>query len=405
MQIDATAFNTLCFSRSFEALVVYLREPHVIDTTRKCLQRVHLLCTSRHGSPPAQGIPETVNVRVFLAGYMIAIRPTHVFEGMSPLAQSLYEATVPLVNAFEAITLAVVASGSFQLVDPALTAGFPEMLFTYLTRFRAWKIPDEAILTCRIRHALIALYEAQAHLPADEAHDSRLNTELRTQIARLRSKLRQIGGAEALERFDAERGTVTAAQLDNMGGSTVTAFASRMTNEQLAHELLLDPTFQLTGEDGEGATVIPHPIYSRIRASFHQAFWDSLIDDLRVAVPCFVRVARVLTEVRDGIAELAGQREADAIREIVDSDFIQDQAARGLYDWATAVRLLESIVGVIRRVQAPCRDADTSAKWDAIRASLDPLLPQTEQPGAFCRGLEFLLKRVNVLRLDAANAR
>ena len=351
-------------------------------------------------------------MRVFLAGYLIAIRPTHVFEGMSPLAQSVFDAAGPLVHALEAIARAVVASGSFQRVDPALTAGFSAMLFTYLRCFRAWKVPDEARLTCRIRHALIALYEAQAHLPADEAPDSRLSTELRTQIARLRSKLRQIAGAEALARFDAEHGTGTAAQLDTTlggggrGGLLNTAFATRMTNEQLAHELLLDPTFQLTGEDGEAAAIVPHPIYSRIRASFHQAFWDSLADDLRLAVPCFVRVARVLAEARDGIAELAGQREADAIREIVDTDFIQDQAARGLYDWATAVRLLESIVGVIRRVQAPCRDADTSAKWDAVRAGLeDPQLPQAEQPAAFCRGLEFLLKRVNVLRLDAANAR
>lgn len=136
-----------------------------------------------------------------------------------------------------------------------------------------------------------------------------------------------------------------------------------------------------------------------------QAFWDSLVDDLSITNPCYVRVSRVLVEVRDGLMDLSGQRDAGAIREIIDPEFIQEQASRGSYDWATAVRLIGAIVGVIQRIQAPCRDADTAAKWAAVQASLGPLVPPAEQPAAFCKALEFLLKRVNVLRIDAANAR
>jgi hypothetical protein len=257
--------------RSFEALVVHLRAPHIIDITRRFLQRVHLMCTFLHGSPPAQVAPETVNARVFLAGYMIAFRPSHVFEAMTPLAQSLFEVTVPLVTNLEAIARSIVASGSFQSVDRALTEGFTALLFNYLRCFRAWKVPDEARLTCRIRHALIALYQAEAHLPADEAPDSRLRTEFTAQITRLRLKLRQIGGAEALERFDAERGTIALARFDDFAGpATTAAFQARMTNEHLAHELLLDHAFQLSGDEGEGACLYSNPVFRRIRASFHQ---------------------------------------------------------------------------------------------------------------------------------------
>ncbi len=65
-----------------------------------------------------------------------------------------------------------------------------------------------------------------------------------------------------------------------------------------------------------------------------QAFWDSLADDLRLANPCFTRVVRVLLEVRDAIVDLAGSREADTIREIIDSDFLRVQAGcQAYYSW------------------------------------------------------------------------
>ena len=57
----------------FDEVVSYLREENVIAATKACPQRVHLLTTFRHGSPaPTVLIPEYVNVRVFLEGFMIA---------------------------------------------------------------------------------------------------------------------------------------------------------------------------------------------------------------------------------------------------------------------------------------------------------------------------------------------
>ena len=145
-------------------------------------------------------------------------------------------------------------------------------------------MPDEAKLTCRIKHALIALYQAEEHLPPAEPTDSKLRLEFRTQIDRLRTKLSQIAGPEALEQFDTQRragqpsgsgsgggppgggggggGSSAAAGVGGSGSGSSAGVGSgagaaglssgaypslpgRMTNEQLAHELLLDPTFQL----------------------------------------------------------------------------------------------------------------------------------------------------------------
>ena len=289
------------------------------------------------------------------------------------------------------------------------------MLFEYLKRFKAWKVPDEAKLTCRIKHALIALYQAEEHLPPDEPEDSKLKIEFRTQIERLRSKLQQIAGVDALNQFDEQRragripggsggegsGGGSGGGGSGGAGGAYAALPGRMTNEQLAHELLLDPTFQL---DESGGCSVENPVFHRIRESFHQAFWDSLVDDLRLATPCYVRVLRVLAEIRDGINDLAGSREAGSISEAVDLDFIKQQAEAGLYTWVNCLRLIGSIVEVIQRVQAPKRDEETKARWKLIDQGMHDASSE-EQPRAFCKALEFLLDRVNAMRIDAANAR
>jgi hypothetical protein len=408
-----------------------LREPKVIAVSKACLQRVHLMCTFRHGSPSRALAPENVNVRVFLAGFMIAYRPTHVFESMGALEHALLEATTPLLTTFDRICRILNEKHFFSEVPPDLTKDFSILLFEYLKRFKAWKVPDEAKLTCRIKHALIALYQAEDHLPADEPADSKLKLEFRTQIERLRSKLQQIAGAEALQKFDEDRlsgvlpgsngGGGGGGNDKGTGGGAYAALPGRMTNEQLAHELLLDPAFQL---DESGGCSVDNPVFHRIRESFHavsfpllsrtfphkvilrgpQAFWDSLVDDLRLATPCYVRVLRVLAEIRDGIKDLAGAREAGALDEAVDLDFIKQQAEAGLYDWTSCTKLVSSIVEIIQRIQAPKRDDETKAKWTEVSAAMQAATME-EHPRAFCKALEFLLDRVNAMRIDAANAR
>ena len=82
-------------------------------------------------------------------------------------------------------------------------------------------------------------------------------------------------------------------------GRGFSALPRRMTNEQLAHEVLIDPTFQL---DTYGSA--PGENYVKIRASFEEAYWKSLADDLRLPTPCYARISRTLVELRDGIHDM-----------------------------------------------------------------------------------------------------
>ncbi len=258
------------FCCSFEALVILLREKSIVKLARDCVQRIHLCCTFLHGSPRKALDPEHVNVRVVLAAYMIAGRPTHVFESMGALEQSLYESAIVLTNNLESLAKGIAHTGAFHLVKADLAESFPTVLFEYLKQFKAWKVPDEAKLVCRIKHALVALYQAREHLPHDEPDDSKLKIEFRTQIERLRSKLQQIGGVDALSQFDetCKNGSPAIPPGESGGGGGMySSLPGRMTNEQLAHELLMDPTFQLSDT---GGSECENPVFHRIRASFHQ---------------------------------------------------------------------------------------------------------------------------------------
>lgn len=383
---------------SFEALVIFLREKSTITAAKALLMRVHHVTTILHGTPP--NAVESVNVRVFLAMFMIAIRPTHVFEDINGLERALMDASHRLLGCFESIISQLLARNfTISNVDFTLRSSFAALLFDYLTKFKAWKVPDEGKLTCRIKHALIALYEAEKQLPPDEPEDSKLKVEFKTQIARLSDKLRQIAGVDVLNDFNAQRasGAVVAGVIRPVARCTPTSIRQAMSNQQLAHELLLDPAFQLD-EESPG----PMSCHRRIREEFNRAFWASLVDDLKCTPPCFFRIMRLLREFRDGLAAIGCR--AARIDEVLDLQLIQDRISANAFPWVDVIAMVSSIVAVIKSVQPPARNVDTSARSLVIRQQMEAA-EVVDQPSSFAKALEFLFSLLSSARIAAANAR
>eukprot|EP00291_Cryptomonas_curvata_P026132 CAMPEP_0172172484 /NCGR_PEP_ID=MMETSP1050-20130122/12474_1 /TAXON_ID=233186 /ORGANISM="Cryptomonas curvata, Strain CCAP979/52" /LENGTH=157 /DNA_ID=CAMNT_0012844033 /DNA_START=175 /DNA_END=645 /DNA_ORIENTATION=+ len=155
---------------SFDQLVAFLRDGGTVARCQTCLLRIHRLCTAP-ATPASQTGHEqsaaNLNVRVFLAAYMIALHPTHVFEAMGAVERDLTESAQRLLELFETILSAIrsrphCASGS---LPAAPTQAFLPALADYQRCFHAWKTPDAAKLVGRIQHALVALYHAALRLP------------------------------------------------------------------------------------------------------------------------------------------------------------------------------------------------------------------------------------------------
>ena len=137
------------------------------------------------------------------------------------------------------------------------------------------QVPDAQKLIARIKNCLIALYEVKNHLPPDEPEDSYLKIDVLKQIELQRSKFIHIAGVNALQQFDEElttMGLLLSSSKNNLSSSstfstTTTSFPERMTNEGLAHEIILNPAFQF-GDDGTYNFVCP--TIQRISESFHK---------------------------------------------------------------------------------------------------------------------------------------
>ena len=110
----------------------------------------------------------------------------------------------------------------------------------------------------------------------------------------------------------------------------------------------------------------------------------------------------MLGEIKEGVVDLAGSREGHSINEVVDIDFIKERVENDAFDWECCKALVGGTVDIIRRVQAPRRDAETNERWAGVQAAMATC---ADAPKAFCDALEFLLDRVNVMRIDAANLR
>jgi hypothetical protein len=393
--------SNLIFLVSFDKLVPFLREKATVSRTKACLERFHRLSNLVHKTTMSSSEnPERINVRIFVAAFMIVAHPKRVFERIGTLEGKLLESAKKVLDIFEKITRSTMP---MHRLHPELTRSLPVALFAYLRDFRAWKAPDEAKLVVRIKHALVALLMARERLPPDEPEDSQIKTEFRTQIRRLRDKVQQIAGPEALAKFDEEQGVArvdmaveSSAGSGSLREQAAAVISDRMTNEQLAHELLLDPTFQLSDRGTESDSA------ARVRKSFHQAFWDTLALDIGKSI--YVRVINVLIEVRNGIVDVASAAVATSCAEVLDLELIQQQIDAGMCNWDSCAGLIASVVALIRRAQSPRRDTETAERWAALQEEMS-VATDDLRPVVLCHGLEFLLDRVNALRIDAANTR
>jgi len=193
----------------FEGLSKLLRNTVVIKSMKLLLHRICVLTTAGTRFMPPGAETKNVNVRVFLAAFLMTSYPDNVFESVNQLETELIMCAHEMLAIFEALSTALRAPATAEAHRVAVhtALGFPLALHNYLKAFQAWKLPDEKKLTDRIAHALEALYAAEDQLgkqdtngnggaPVDEAA---LRAEFRGQQQRLRQKLTQIAGEKAVQ--------------------------------------------------------------------------------------------------------------------------------------------------------------------------------------------------------------
>ena len=297
-----------------------------------------------------QQIPGKIPVRRFLASFTIVLFKSRVFQHIGDTETALFESAVRLLERFE--------NGA--------TRDFCSVLAEYLEMFAVWKEADSTRVTTLIKHALLALYQAQSSI--DHA-DVALVARFTEQVERLRERFRIIAGIEALAAFEAEHGAA--------------ARVSAMGDERLVHALLFNPDFEM----GDDLCFAWEPkSMAQLRGMLSPSIWTGLAEDLANSRMQFL--VTVLTSIRNGIAEMK-PREARLIMAALNVDRMKELARTGLFGWDARVRVVETVVEIIRRTQSPRRDADFVAAY--VRAE------------SLRNVLELLAKQVNLMRVDEMN--
>ena len=180
----------------FELIGPFLRLPTLIDATTDL---INFICRTEriHGPVP---LPVNINPRVFLAAYMIELFPREVFDDSpNPLVDPLKVSANSILTKFEAIMHTIASLQGKLQWSRHIADGFSPLLNDYLLKFRAWKVPDEALHCEKIINALYTLRfsQKQLEIPPLNPLDEATRIEFRIQIQRLTQKLAQIGGPTA----------------------------------------------------------------------------------------------------------------------------------------------------------------------------------------------------------------
>lgn len=200
-------FNTLQLSPAevgalgFGTIIPHVRKMATNLHFKLLIQRILKVSTSLY--PPAgTAVHVPMSIRIFTAAYLIVYYPTHVFESMGETEEAAKRTATALLECLNAITEQFAIHLSWPAVPRELLQSFPALLNAYEQAFSAWKTPDMAKLTNRIKHALVALFTAELFIQRSTEDNTARSLEVRTHTQRLRQKLAQIGGQAALTEFD-----------------------------------------------------------------------------------------------------------------------------------------------------------------------------------------------------------
>ena len=388
----------LYFFFSFETLTVDLRNKRLIRQIRDMIQHIHARAYLRHHTVPDVA-PLTVSARIIAAAFMIYLHSGKVFEVMGPLQIKLLESATALLISFERIVQLLSVGVRFSDLDIELTARFPGIVATYLNDFNAWKVPDMANLKRRIVNALNILIDL-ADTPV--AMDSELGMQLRTQIAQLRAKLQNLGGDGAVQEFETERLTSTVP--NSPFASTPASFI--VANEQLAHELLVNPDFQILET---GVFPSEERVSTLSRRVLHDEFWSDLATDFEH--DDYLNVYLALGNMCKTLLETlqttnAGDDTTQLLTEVSDLLNIERlQTDNYLSEWSNCVELVTNLVNIVMRVLNPTREVDFREKWVVLQAELIDNNDSYVQGALFCSALRLAFTYSEHIRLDAANTR
>lgn len=271
---------------------------------------VHLINWNRRDSDDMV-ITGNLHPKIFRSSYLIALHTGDVMEQMDDLATAVVEASKQLLPVFEAVVrmLAVRKTWKEVMADPTASSIAP-VTCRYIRTFLDWKKNDEARLGNKIKASLRNLARSLRSMASSGEKHKDIRKKLEDQTGRLKQKLCIIQGKDELKRYEEEEAETARAAEERvakrarqavgdaeMNESMLSSSFRGMSNAHVAHEILLNPMFELDDDVGEKNRPRDEKLVSiKLRRSLSPAFWEELTKDLvEQRDPSHARVLQVLS--------------------------------------------------------------------------------------------------------------
>jgi|GEM_PF-3800589 len=360
-------------------VITFLRRPDVISKSYKFILEIHKYAVFCHSPLPVVH-RETVNVRVVLAALLIVHHPNISFKTLNAAGEKLIASANVLISNMHQIAIFTNSYNSSDFQD--LSRNFVPLLYQYLDDFKEWKTTDEVKILEELASALVMCYRSRDACGMDHARRNLLDT----QISNYRSRIAAIGGQMALDRLDVRR------EVMNVN------LRPPMDKEQMAHELLLNPDFQIpeTGFLYKGDDV------EQQHAMIQDIYLYGMVADYQDNPPVLDKLFRIVDFVKKGIVELsADQQLHQSVMELMDHCTITTNVVQR--NWPECQLLVEKMLICINEI--PTSDIATkqlmALKTEEITTANRELKDYASTFG-YCIFEQF--KLIRKLRRDVGNA-
>ncbi|KAI9264046.1 T-complex protein 11-domain-containing protein [Phascolomyces articulosus] len=322
--------------------------------------------------------------RVLLSAYMMTMCPREVFQTMhGSEEQQLLASAKRVLQLFEEI---VHSQGGQP--NSATKLAFEQCWNGYYALFQSWKSNDMTQLVANMSAYCIELMRLKKTLGKQGEEDG-INDQLNQQILQVKDRIRGIGGAPALEQLNEseaalsqssevaattriaspgpssvppsptprpersstheEPPSISTEQLNRLLGGY--APVSGITNQQLAHEIIIDPNFKLQRPTVDEK---PKTLEQHVQKIATQAFFDAVEDDISNG-RSENSLPGLMGDIRQRLLGLvrSGSSLHIQISEAIDISLIEQETKQKVFDLE---RKLQYVLHVMRQICAPVRD-------------------------------------------------
>uniref|UniRef100_A0A1J3FDR1 T-complex protein 11-like protein 1 n=1 Tax=Noccaea caerulescens TaxID=107243 RepID=A0A1J3FDR1_NOCCA len=176
-------------------------------------------------------------------------------------------------------------------------------------------------------------------------------------------------------------------------------------NEFIVNELLHDWNFKFPGGSSVKVKDEEDNLKRKIKETMEKAFWDSVMESMKLEEPDYSCISNLMREVRDELCQMAPDSWKAEITETVDLELLSQLLNSGTLDIDYLGKMLEFALATLRKLSAPANDRENESTHQNLLEELHRLCQAKDESGdlrsvAIVKGIRFILEQIQELKRE-----